>query len=85
MSAAALLFIKRNWVAIAIGLAIVVVEIWYGRLLYSRGVADTENKQQRATVDQLEERNSTNETVRGMSDVRKCELVGGVFHHGRCE
>lgn len=85
MSAAVLLFVKRNWVFIAVGLAIVVIQGWYGYLLYSRGVADTENKQQRSTVDQLEERNATNETVRSISDARKCKLIGGVYHHGRCE
>lgn len=78
-------FARKHWLPLLFALFVLVALIWAARALYSRGVADTENKQQRATVGQVEERNDTNEAVRGMSEGRKCRLIGGMYRNGHCE
>lgn len=82
-----LAFIFANWKWFAIGgLALASVALWQAdrRAQFALGEASGREQQIRATLEQLSERNVTNEEVSNMDDAAKCELIGGVFIDGRC-
>ena len=84
MSGAVLLFLKSHWPAVAIAAAILLFLAWLIHASYSRGAADTENEHREGTINQLQERNGTDEDVRTMDDAGVCRAIGGRLRDGRC-
>jgi hypothetical protein len=85
MGALALAFLKKNWLPIAICLAIAAAAggLYLKGRADGRAIAGAESKQ--ATFDQLKERSATDEKVRNMSDADLCGAIGGELRDGRCE
>ena len=56
---------------------------YYGGASGAKAKARAEALQ--ATLDQLKERNATDEQIRDMDDAALCQLLGGVFTDGECQ
>ncbi|MBB3385978.1 MULTISPECIES: hypothetical protein [unclassified Rhizobium] len=85
MPALLVLFLKKNWLPIVIGLAVVAI----AGGLYLRGRSDgraiAEADARQATFNQLKERSATDAKVKDMSDADLCRAIGGELRDGRCE
>jgi hypothetical protein len=85
MTALVWLFLKKNWLPIAIGLAVLVAAggLYFKGRADGRAIEAAETKQ--ATFDQLKERNDTDAKVQKMSDPDLCRAIGGELRGDRCE
>lgn len=69
------------------GLAIAAILLaggWYTWKVYNAGQASIERQNDRATEDQLNERNETNEAINRLTDRELCERADGVWNNGTC-
>ena len=85
MSAVLLLFLRKNWmpIALASGTLLGVGAIYLkGR---SDASATADAKSTTAIIKRLKERNATDAKVETMSDPKLCRAIGGVWRDNRCE
>ncbi len=85
MSAALLLFLRSNWLTLAI---VAFLIIWMSAL-YLKGRHDgsvaADAAAKTAVVNQLKERNATDAKVEGMSPPELCRAIGGVWRDDGCQ
>ena len=84
MSALLLLFLRKNWMPIALagGILLGVGAIYLKGRSDESATADA--KSTKATVKQLKERNVTDAKVEAMSDPELCRAINGVWRDNRC-
>ncbi len=84
MSAALLLFLRSNWLTLAI---VAFLIIWMSAL-YLKGRHDgsaADAAVKTTVVNQFKERNATDAKVEGMSPSELCRAIGGVWRDNGCQ
>jgi ribulose 1,5-bisphosphate carboxylase large subunit-like protein len=85
MTALIWLFLKNNWLSLLVVAAVLaIVGVVYIKG-HSDGTAAGAAAQTKAIINQLKERNITDEKVQSMSDPELCRAIGGVWSDDRCQ